>query len=174
AKARPGELNYAAAEPGSANQLTGELLKAMAGVNIVAITYKGAGPGVIALMGGQVQLMFSSAASVTPHIKSGRLRALAVSSAMPSALLPGVPAVAATLPGYEFVTTYAIFAPARTPAAIISRLNREVVRALDQADVKEKFLNVGVETVGSSPEQLAATVESDMVKWGKIIGSSAR
>jgi tripartite-type tricarboxylate transporter receptor subunit TctC len=169
ARARPGELNYAAAEPGSANQLTGELFKSIAGVNIVAVTYKGAGPGVIALLGGQVQLMFVSPASVAAHIAAGKLRALGVSSARPSALFPELPPVSATLPGFEFGSTYAIFAPARTPVDIVRRLNREIVKVLSLADVKEKFFTVRIETVGSSAEELAATVRSDMIKWAKVI-----
>ena len=169
AKARPGELNYSSAATGTATHLAAELFKAMAGVNIVSVTYKGGAAAVSAVIGGEVQLAFTVAAAVMPHINSGRLRALAVTSLKPSALVPGLATVAATVPGYEAGATAAMFAPSRTPAAIISRLNREVVRILNQADVKERFINFGVETVGSSPEQLAAAVKSDTVKWGKII-----
>lgn len=169
AKSKPGELNYAAAEPGSANQLTGELFKSIAGVNIVGITYKGAGPAVIALLGGQVQMMFTSPASVAAHIAAGKLRALGVSSAKPSALFPELPPVAASLPGFEFASTYAMFAPARTPQATVRLLKREIVKVLGLPDVKEKFFAVRVETVGTTPEELAATVRADMIKWAKVI-----
>lgn len=169
AKARPGELNYARAAAGGPPHLSAELFKAMTGVNIVPIPYKGGGPAVIGLVGGQVQLMFATAASAAPHVKSGRLKALAVTSAGPSALFPGLPAVAATVPGYEAAAINGVFAPAGTPAAVVNRLNRAIVQFLGRADVKEKFFRVGVETVGSSPAEFAATVKSEMVKWGKVI-----
>lgn len=113
--------------------------------------------------------MFPSAGSAAQHVKSGRLRALAVTSARPSALVPGLPTLAASLPGYESASPFGIFAPAKTPATLIERLNREIVRVLNSAEVKERFFNSGVETVGSSPAQLAAAVKSEMAKWGKLI-----
>ena len=170
AKARPGELNYAAAGIGSGTHLSAELFKAMAGVSIAYIPYKGSGLALIDLIGGQVQMMFATAGSVASHMKSGTLRALAVTSAQPSELLPGLPAVAASgLPGYESVSIYGVFAPAKTPPAIINRLNREILVLLKRTDVREKFLSSGVETVGSSPEQLAAIVKSEMARLGKVI-----
>lgn len=169
AKARPGELNYGRASVGGANHLPMELFKAMAGVNIVTVPYKGGGPAVIGLLGGEVDLLFGTAASVIAHVKSGRLRALAVTSAQPSALFPGLPTVAADLPGFESGTKNGMFAPAGTPAAIISRLNQEIVRFLKRSDVKAKLMGSGVEAVGSSPEQYRATIHSEMAKWGKII-----
>ena len=170
AKARPGELNYATGLSGSSSHLAGELFKHMAGVNFVRVPYKGNGPAVIGLIGGEAQLMFPSATAVTPHLKSGKLRALAVTSAEPSALAPGLPTVAAAgLPGYESVGRTVILAPAKTPAPIIQRLNQEVVRVLKQPDVKEKFFNTGVETVGSTPEQLTAMAKSEMARIGKMI-----
>ena len=163
ARARPGELNYASGPAGSSNHLAAELFKSMAGVNIVRITYKGSAPALNDLLGGQVQLMFPNAAAVMSHVKSGRLRALAVTGAQPSALLPGLPTAAATgLPGYESATIQGVLAPARTPAAIVNRLNRDIVRGLNTADVKERFLNAGVETVGSSPQEFAASSLSDL------------
>ena len=105
-----------------------------------------------------------------PHVKSGRLRALAITSAQPSPLMPGLPTVAASgLPGYDAESLYGLFAPANTPAAIINRLNQETVRYLTMPETKERFLNAGLETAGGSPEQLLATVKSDMAKWGKLI-----
>jgi tripartite-type tricarboxylate transporter receptor subunit TctC len=170
AKAKPGELNYGGGGAGASTHLAPELFKAMAGVNIVYVPFKGVGPALNALIAGEVQLMFSTAGSLVPHIKAGRLRALAVTSAQPSALTPGLPTVAASgVPGYESVSSLGILAPAQTPEPIINRLNQEVVRVLNQPDLKAKFLNSGIEVVASSPAQLAATMKSEMTVMGKVI-----
>jgi tripartite-type tricarboxylate transporter receptor subunit TctC len=169
AKARPGEINYAAGVIGAPPHIAGELFKARAGVNIVQVNYKGIGLAFNDVIGGQVQLMFPTAGSVIPHVRSGRLRALAVTTLEPSGLFPGLPTVAASVPGYESTAPLAVFAPAKTPAALINRLNQEIVRVLNTTEVKEKFLNVGIEPVGSSPEQLAARIKSDMTHLGKLI-----
>jgi tripartite-type tricarboxylate transporter receptor subunit TctC len=170
AKAKPGELNYASAGTGSSPHLAAELFKAMAEVNIVRIPYKGSGPALNGLIGGQVQMMFGTAGSVSPLITSGKLRALAVTSAQPSPLFPGLPALADSgVPGYRSETVYGAFAPAGTPPAVVSRLNREIVLALERPEVKEKFLNAGVESAGSSPTQFAALIKSDMARMGKVI-----
>jgi len=169
AKAKPGYLNYASTSTGSPPHLAAELFKFMAGVDIVRILYKGMGPAVIDLMSGQVHVAFGTASSATPHIKSGKLRALAVTSARPTAVFPGLPTLASTLPGYDAGSTYGVFAPAKTPASIVNRLNKEIVRHLQTAEVKERFLNVGVDTVGSSPTELAAAVKSDRERLGKMI-----
>ena len=170
AKARPGELNYGSTSTGAAPHLAAELFKAMAGVDIVRISYKGGASGSTALIAGEVQLTFSSTGTVMLHGKSGRLRALAVTTAQPSALVPGLPTVAAAgLPGFEAGTIYGMFAPVKTPATIINRLNEEVVRVLNRADVKERLFNAGVQVVGSSPEKFTATMKSEMAKWGKVI-----
>ena len=170
AKARPGELNYGSGGTGATTHLAVELFKSMTGVNIVRVPFKGNAPALNALIGGQIQLMFATAGSVAPHLKSGRLRALAITSAQPSPLAPGLPTVAAAgLPGYESISIYGVFAPARTSPAIVKRLNEEIVRVLARADVKEKFLASGVESVGSSPELLAATMKSEIARMGKVI-----
>ena len=169
AKAKPGGLNYASTSVGGSAHLAAELFKFMASVNIVHIPYKGSGAAMINLIGGQVQMTFATVASIAPHIKSGKVRALAVTSTKPSALAPDLPTVAAVVPGYETGGATAMFAAPGTPATIVSRLNREVIRLLNQADVKERFFSVGVETVGSSPEQLAVTVKSEMTRLGKVI-----
>ena len=170
AKARPGELNYSSGATGVPAHLAAELFKAMANVNIVRINYKGGAPAFNALITGEVQLTFGNAVPVAPYIKSGRLKGLAVTSAQPSALFPEIPTVAAAgLPGYESVTILGIFAPGGTPAAIINRLNQEIVRVLSMAEVKKRFLNEGLETVGSSPEQLAAAVKADTARIAKVI-----
>ena len=170
AKAKPGALNFASGLAGASTQLSGELFNSMAGVKIVGVPYKGGAAAVTDLMGGHVQLMFASAASVAPQIKAGRLRELAVTSAGPSEVFPGVPPVAAAgLPGYEVVTLYCIFAPAKTPASIINRLNQEVVRVLARKEVKDKLLTSGAEAVESTPAQLAVKIKADVAKWGKLL-----
>ncbi len=137
AKAKPGELNYASGPAGAIPHLAGELFKAMASVDIVHVPYKGVGIAVTDVIGGRVQLMFPNASAALPHAKSGRLRALAVSSAQSSALAPGLPTLASSgLPGYECVAMYAVFVPAKTPAPIVRRLNQEIVRVLNRPDIK--------------------------------------
>ncbi len=113
--------------------------------------------------------MFPTSATVAPHLKSDKLKVLAVTTGQPSALFPGLPTVAATVPGYESASAIGMFAPARTPAALVNRLNQEVVRAINRPDVKEKVFNAGVETVGSSPAQFAATIKSEIARMGKVI-----
>ena len=170
AKARPGDLNYGSASTGSATHIASELLKSMAGVNIVRIPYKGTAAALNDLLGGQVQVMFSTLAPALPHVKSGRLRALAVSSAQPSALAPGVPTVAASgLPGFDAVSTQGMFAPGKTPTAIVQRLNQETVRFLTRPEIKEKFLSVGTDVYASTTEPFAATLKSEMTRLGKAI-----
>lgn len=170
AKAKPGALNYGSGNTGAITHLAAELFKSMAGVDIVRIPYKGAGPALNDLMAGQVQLMIATGSSASPHVRSGRLRALAVTGAEPSTLFPGLPTVATTgVPGYEAVAYTGILTTAGTPASVIARLNREMVSILKQAQVREKLFNLGMEAVGSSPEQLAATVKSEMARMGKVI-----
>ena len=142
----------------------------MAGVDIVRVPYKGAGPALNALIAGELQLMFPTAGAAASHVKAGRVRALAVTSAEPSVLAPGLPTVAASgLPGYESIAIYGMFAPAGTPRTIINKLREEIVRVLNSTDVKERLFGAGVETVGSSPEQLAVRVKSEMARMGKVI-----
>ena len=169
AKARPGELNYATGSTGASNHIAGELFKAMAGVNIVRIPYKSGAQESADLISGQVQLMFASA-GMTPHVRAGRLRALAVTSVEPSPLFPELPTIAPQgLPGYESGSIYALFAPAGTPAAIVQRLHQESVKVLQSTEVRERFLKSGMEAVGSTPEELAATIKSDIARIGKLI-----
>lgn len=170
AKARPGQLNYGSAGTGSSIHLAVELFKQMAGVDITRISYKGAGPAVNDLLGGQVQLMFATAGSVMRHVTSGRLRALAVTSAQPSPLAPGLPTVAASgLPGYEMVAIYALAAPLKTPAAIVKQLNQVVAQSLADAELKERYLISGMEAASSSPDALAARIKSEIATVGKLI-----
>jgi tripartite-type tricarboxylate transporter receptor subunit TctC len=170
AKARPGDIDYASGASGASSHLAVELFKSMAGVNLVRIPYRGNGPALTAVISGQVQLIFPTAGSAAPHLKSNRLRALAVASAKPTSLMPGLPTVAsAGLPGYESSSIVGVFAPAKTPAAIISRLNAEIQQALNKPETKQRFFDSGVETPGGTPEQLAAAVKSEMTVLGKLI-----
>jgi tripartite-type tricarboxylate transporter receptor subunit TctC len=170
AKSRPGQLNYGSAASGSPNHLAAELFKAMTGIDIVQIPYRGGGPALNALMGGQLQLMFSPVASAMPYIKAAKLRALAVGSAQPSELAPGLPTVAASgVPGYQSALQAAMFAPAKTPDATIRRLNQEIVKLLAAVETRKRMLSAGMEVVGSSPEELATAVKLDMVTMGKLI-----
>ena len=121
------------------------------------------------LIGGQVQLMFATSGSIAPHVKSGRLRALAVTSAQSSALAPGLPTIAASVPGYEAVTMYGLYAPAKTPAAIIERLNREAARYLQTPEIKDKLFGAGVETVGDAPQAFTAAIKADVARLSKVI-----
>jgi tripartite-type tricarboxylate transporter receptor subunit TctC len=169
AKAKPGALYYGSGSRGSSTHLAGELFRSMAGVNFTHVPYKGSGPAITGLLGGQVQVMFGSGA-VVPHVKAGRLKALAVTSPQPSALFPGLPTVAASgVPGYQSVAMFGIFAPAKTPDAIIKRLNNEIVRQLATPEVKERYNNSGSEVVGSTSAEFAATIKSEMARLGKVI-----
>ncbi len=170
ARSRPGELNYASITTGSSNHLGAELFKSMAAVNIVRVSYKTTATATADLISGQVQVIFATLGSMSAHVKAGRLRALAVTSAEPSALIPGLPTVAASgLPGYEAVSIFGMFASAGTPAAIITRMNRDTTAALAQADLREKFFSAGLEPTGSSPQQLGAMVKAEMARMGKVI-----
>jgi tripartite-type tricarboxylate transporter receptor subunit TctC len=172
--ANPGRLSFASAGAGGSSHLAGELFKAMSGIQMVRISFRGTAAALTSVATSEVHLMFSATTAAAPYVQSGKLKALAVTTSRPSALLPGVPTVAESgLPGYEAASINGLFAPAGTPAAIVGRLNREAVRTLNQKDVKEKFRAVGVETVGSTPAELAATVKSEMAKYGKVLRAVA-
>ncbi len=173
AKAKPGDLNFASGPSGAIPHLSGELFKYMANINIVHVAYKGVGIAVTDVIGGRVQMMFPNASAALPHAKSGRLRALAVTSAQPSALTPGLPTLAESgLPGYECVAMYATFAPAKTPAPIVRQLNQGIVDYLKRPDIREKFLSASTEVVASTLEGLASTMKSEMARMGKVIKSA--
>jgi tripartite-type tricarboxylate transporter receptor subunit TctC len=170
AKSAPGKLNYSSGGLGSANHLAAELFKFMASVNIVRIPYNGTGPALSALTSNQVQLMFPAVGSVAPYVKAGRLKALAVTSREPSPLAPGVPTVAASgVPGYESVATSGLFAPLKTPAPVIVRLNRAIVQLLSGGDTKEKLFNSGLEAAGSTPNEFAARIKSEVERLTKVV-----
>ena len=170
ARNRPGDFNYGAGSPGSSAQMAAELFNSMAGIQTVRVSYKGTGPALIALIGAQVQLMFPNAGSVRPHLGTGKLRALAVTSAQPSPLAPGLPTLSSSgVPGYESGVPFGIFVPAHTPLVVVSRLHREIVHILGSADIREKFFNLGVETVGGTPSEMEVILRSEMTKWGRLI-----
>jgi len=173
AKGRPGVLNYASDGAGGPPHLAAEYFKSMAGVDIVGIRYKSGASQMAELIGGHVQLIFGNAAQVTPHIKSAKLRALAVTSAQPSVLAPNLPTVSASgLPGYEVDTMTGAFSPAKTPDAIIKRLNQEMVRYLKTVEARDRFLGINVEAVGTSPEEFGTVVRSEMARMEKVVKSA--
>lgn len=170
AKARPGELDYGSGSAGSSSHLAAELFNAMAGVHMARIPYRGVGPALVGLLGGQVQVLFPSASSGLPHVKSGRMRVLAVTSAKPTALLPDLPTVAASgVPGYEADTPLGVFLPAGTPAKIIAQLHKAIIVVLNFPEAKKRLLAHGAEVIGSSPAEFGAWLESDVARWSKLI-----
>ena len=173
AKARPGQLSYGSGGAGASTHLAAELFKSMAKVDILWVPYKGNGPAMNDLIAGQVQIMFGTAGTVTPHVSSGRVRAIAVTSAEPSVLAPGLPTIAASgLPGYESISIYGVFVPAGTPEAIVRQLNLAIVSVLNTPEVRERFLNVGMEVVGSTPEQFAVAMKADEARLRKVISEA--
>jgi tripartite-type tricarboxylate transporter receptor subunit TctC len=170
AKARPDQINVAVGGQGSSNYMGAVLFDHLAGVKILRIPYKGSGPATTAVISGETHAMFGSAGSVAPHIKSGRLRALAVGSTKPSPLAPGLPTVAASgLPGYESETLHAMMAPAKTPPAVISKVHQEVARYLQSAEAKEMFLRAGIDPVPTSPDELVGIMNAEMARMGKVL-----
>jgi tripartite-type tricarboxylate transporter receptor subunit TctC len=170
AKAKPGQLNFSSGAPGTSNYLGGMLFNHYAGVKIVLIPYKGAAPAMTAVMSGETQLMFASPGGVMSHVKSGRLKALGVGGAQPSELAPGLPTLADSgVPGYVCETLHAVFAPAGTLPAIVSRLHQEMDRYLKSPEGKAAFLKGGVEVVSSTPAQLTETMKSEMATIGKVL-----
>lgn len=170
AKAKPGELNFSAGRIGTTQHLGMELFKSMAGINVVYIPHKAGAEAISGLLTGETQMMIYDWNVISQHVKAGKMVAIAATSAEPSPLVPGLPTVAQSgLPGYEVVGVTGMWAPIRTPDAIVKRLNQDVVRVLNQPDVREKFANARVEIVGSSPEQFGSTIKSEIARLGKVI-----
>ena len=170
AKSRPGQLNFASAGTGTAPHLSGELFNAMAGVKMTHVPYKGSPPAVLDLVAGSVDVMFSPASTVLPHVKSGRLRALAVTTAARLPSLPEQPTVSESgLKGYETITWFGFVAPAKTPPAIVTRLNAEIVKALALPDVRSQFELQGIEILGGTPERFADYIREEIAKWARAI-----
>lgn len=169
AKSHPGQLNFASSGTGALIHLTGEMFKQMAGIDIVHVPYKGTALFLPDLIDGRVSMSLDSMPPHLPHIKSGKLRALAVTSAKRSPVLPDLPTIAETLPGFESIAPYALFAPAGTPVEIIALINREVNAVLLMPEVRDKLAEQGIEVSGSTPDALASTVKSEIAKWAKVI-----
>ena len=169
AKAHPGMINYASSGSGSTAHLASELFKNMAGVQMVHVPYKGAGPALADLVSGQVQTMFTGISSTLPYVKSGKLQALAVSSEKRLPILPDVPAVAETLPGYEVTTWYGVFLPAGAPAGVIDRLHDALAQALNSADTRQRLAALGADPRVNTPREFAAAIRSELEKWAAII-----
>ncbi len=169
ARTRPGKLDYAAGTIGVSPHLAAELFKSMTALDLVRVPYKGGGPALNGLIAGETQIMFPNIGSVMTHMKSGRVRALGVSSAQPSALAPGLPTIASVVPGYEFVAVICLYAPAKTPRTIVEQLNSEAARVLKAPEIKERLFNAGNEVVANSAAEFAAYMKADMQKMGKVI-----
>jgi tripartite-type tricarboxylate transporter receptor subunit TctC len=170
AKSNPGKLTYGSAGMGTAHHLIGEQFNAQAGVNIVHVPYKGSSPAVADLIGGQVSIMYDTVASCLPHVKAGKLRALAVATAKRSSALPDVPTIAeAALPGFEVTTWFGALAPAKTPQEIVMKLHAEMVKILNMPDVKKRLAEAGAEPVGNTPDEMAAQIKRETEEFGKIV-----
>jgi tripartite-type tricarboxylate transporter receptor subunit TctC len=170
AKAKPGTLNYGSAGNGSVSHFSSEQFKALAGVDVVHVPYKGAGPYLIDLVGGRLQMAFENLPTVWPNVRSGKLRLLAVGTRSRSALVPEVPTVAeAGVPGYESSTAFGVLAPAKTPPAAIARLNQELVKILRSPEIREKMAAEGVEAVGGTPQEYAAHIKAELASYARIV-----
>ncbi len=171
AKANPNVLSYGSSGPGSANHLSGELFKSMAGIDMVHVPYKGSGPSTTAFLAGDVQVLFSSTTAIVPHIKSGRVRALAVTGPRRSPMAPEIPTVSESgLSGFEVTGWYGILVPAKTPPPIVARLNAEANRVLPS--LKERYAELGSETVGGTAREFADFLAQDVAKWAKVVKAS--
>src|SRR5882672_1434374 len=171
AKAQPGRLHFASVGNGTPSHIAGELLKVKAGIDIIHVPYKGGGPAVADTLGGQVPLLMVTMPAAISHVRAGKLRALAVTTIRRNPGAPDIPTVAEALqiPDYEVDSWYAMFAPAKTPAAIVTRMQREIARVIQLPDVKHKLLEQGGDTVGSTPEELDKVVKGELRKWGELI-----
>src|SRR5690349_10344629 len=170
AKANPGKLNYASTGNGTSNHLSFELFKAMTGTQVTHVAYKGSAPAVTDLIAGQVELMFDNTPNVLPHVRSGKLKALAVSSKTRSALAPEIPTVdEAGVPGYDVGVWFGVLTVAGTPPDVIKRLNSEMVKILTSTEVKERFGKIGVEVVAGTPEHFSGFLKSEVDRWAKVI-----
>jgi len=170
ARAKPGTLNFASPGSGSQAHLAGELLKSMTGTDLVHVPYKGTGPALNDLMGGQVTMMFAQMSSALPHVRAGKLRALGVASLRRSTAAPDIPTVAEQgLAGFEAVSWYALIAPAGTPPDIVDKVQQAVARALQLPDAQERLAGLGAEPVGSTPAELAARMRTESARWAQVV-----
>jgi tripartite-type tricarboxylate transporter receptor subunit TctC len=171
AKANPGKIAYASSGPGSTNHLCAALLERMAGIEMLHVPYRGGAPAVVDTVAGQTQLFFTAGTQSLEHVKAGKLKLLAITEEKRSTLLPGVPTVGETVPGYEMTVWYGAFSAAGVPKEIVTRLNAEIGRILFLPEVKTRMADIAVEVAGSTPDELALRMRSDADKWGGIIKS---
>ena len=170
AKANPGKLTFASPGAGAQAHLAGELVKLTAGIDMVHVPYKGIGPALNDLLGGQVAMMFSQLSSALPHVRSGKLRAIGMASLKRSPVMPELPTIAEQgFPGFEAVSWYALMVPAGTPQEVIAKLHAETSRILKLPEVRDKLAGLGAEPVGNSPQELAATIRSESARWAGVI-----
>lgn len=169
AKSKPGAINYSSSGNGGTGHLAGEMLKTMTGIQMTHVPYKGTGPATAALVSGEVNLSFGNIISVLPHVKGGRVTGLAVTTPKRSPVMPDLPSVAETIPGYSAGPFYGVLAPAGTPPAIVARLNREIVKILFSADVRSNLSSEGAEPIGSSPAEFAALLKAETERWGAVV-----
>ena len=170
AKAKPGQLNYASAGVGTSPHLTFELFKSMAGIEATHVPYKGTGPAITELIGGQVQMMITGVVALMPHVKSGKLRGLAVTSAKRVAALPDLPTVAESgVPKFDVSSWFGVFLPSGTPKPIVTKMNQEIRKIVEIPDVRQKLISLGADPETNTPEEFSAYVKSEMAKWGKVV-----
>ncbi len=170
ARARPAQLNYASAGSGNATHLAGELFNSLAQVQLVHVPYKGSGPAVVDLIGGQVQIMFPNITAALPQVKTGKLRALAVTGRKRTAVAPELPtAIEAGVPGYVVTSWFGMLAPAATPRDLVQRLNAELAKAAKTLDMRERLAGEGAEPTASTPEQFAAFIQTEIEQWTKVV-----
>jgi tripartite-type tricarboxylate transporter receptor subunit TctC len=169
AKSRPGEVAFGSGGNGTSTHLAGEILRVRSGAKMVHVPYKGAGPSTVGVLSGEVSWMFGSILPLMPHMKAGRLRALGVSSLTRASVLPNVPAVAETLPGFEASPWHGVAAPAGTPREIVAKLNQEIAKILRAPDVRSRMAEEGTEILAGTPEQFGAFMKADVEKWAKVI-----
>lgn len=169
AKAKPGALTFASPGAGSAPHLSAEMFKRMAGVDMIHVPYKGIPPAVIDVIGGRVNMLFTTTISAAPHVNAGKLRAVAITSAKRNASMPEVPTISESLPGYQAEAFQAVVAPAGVPRAIVDTLAREIAAIVKSPEVTARFNRDGAVPVGSTPQQFAAFLKSEMAKWSKVI-----
>ncbi|AVS71721.1 LacI family transcriptional regulator [Paracidovorax avenae] len=173
AKANPGKINFGSSGSGSSIHLSGELFKSMAKVDMQHVPYKGSAPAVTDLLGNQIAIMFDNMPSAIQHVRSGRLRAIAVTTARRSPELPDVPTIAESgVPGYEATSWFGMFAPAATPAPVVAQLNATIVKVLAQPDIRKKLAEQGAEAAGETPAQFADFIQKESVKWGRVVKES--
>ena len=173
ARAKPGELNYSSSGNGSSTHLAGVLFGQLAGVQLLHVPYKGAAPAIVDLLGGQIHMRFSSVVPVLPHVRSGKLRSLGISSAKRYAPLPDMPTISeGGLPGFVVDSWYGILAPAGTPRTIVTRLNTEIVRHLRSDEMKARMAADGAEVIASTPEELAKALREELARWAKPVKDS--